>query len=173
MDRIQAPDSSRIERLEQMVLCYEKDLLRICCVYLRDWKAAEDAVQDTFLKAYRHLDTFLNDSNEKTWLIQIAINQCRDMRRSAWYRYIDSRIDLEKLPLSSPPPNDDHLSLTAAIMKLKPKYMEVVLLYFYEGLRMNEIAQLLHISEAAVSIRLKKAKQKLKTELEGGNTDEK
>ena len=75
MDRIQALDSSRIERLEQMVLCYEKDLLRICCVYLRDWKAAEDAVQDTFLKAYRHLDTFRNDSNEKTWLIQIAINQ--------------------------------------------------------------------------------------------------
>ncbi len=72
MDRIQAPDSSRIERLEQMVLCYEKDLLRISCVYLRDWKVAEDAVQDTFLKAYRHLDTFRNNSNEKTWFIQLS-----------------------------------------------------------------------------------------------------
>ena len=169
MGKIQAPDQTPLETLDRMVRQYEKDLLRICCVYLRrDLKAAEDAVQETFLKAYKHLDSFRGQSSDKTWLIRIALNQCRDMRRSAWYRYIDPRVSLENLPLSSPPPSAEHMALQTAIMKLKPKYMEVVLLYFYEGLRMKEIASLLHISEAAVSIRINKAKQKLKAELEGG-----
>lgn len=172
MGTIQAPDQTPLETLDRMVRQYEKDLLRICCVYLRDRNAAEDAVQETFLKAYRHLDTYRGSASEKTWLIQIALNQCRDMRRSAWYRYMDPRIPIEQLPLSTPPPSEDHLSLHLAIMKLKPRYLEAVLLYFYEGLRMKEIANLLHISEAAVSLRIRKAKQKLKAELEGGEGHE-
>ena len=92
MGMIQAPDQSRIDQLDLMVQRYEKDLLRLCCMYLRDWNAAEDIVQDTFLKAYKHLDSFRGDSSEKTWLIRIALNGCRDYRRSAWFRYIDSRV---------------------------------------------------------------------------------
>ena len=57
-------------------------------------------------------------------------------------------------------------------MKLKPKYMEAVLLYFYEGYSMKEIGQMLNITEAAVSGRLQKAKQKLRQELEGGEGDD-
>ena len=57
----------------------------MCCVYLRDASMAEDAVQETFLKAYRALDSFKGDSSEKTWLYSIAMNVCRDMRRLAWY----------------------------------------------------------------------------------------
>ena len=114
------------------------------------------------------------DSSEKTWLIRIAINGCRDYRRSAWYRYIDFRVSIDQLPfLSSAPPSDDHIALTMAIMKLKPKYMEVVLLYFYEGYPIKEIAKMLNLTDAAVSSRIHKAKQKLKAELEGGEDDEK
>ena len=153
---------------------YEKELLRICCVYLRDRAAAEDAVQETFLKAFRNMESFRGESSEKTWLIRIAVNCCRDYRRSAWYRYIDSRISLEQLPvLACAPPGEEHIALTTAIMKLKPKYMEAVPLYFYEGFSMKEIADMLHLTEGAVSGRIRKAKQKLKAELEGGGGNEK
>ncbi len=172
MGMIQAPDQSRIDQLDLMVQRYEKDLLRLCCLYLRDWNAAEDVVQETFLKAFRHLDSFRGESSEKTWLITIALNGCRDYRRSAWFRYIDSRVSLNVLPASSEPPDSEHVELTLAIMKLKPKYMEAVLLYFYEGYSMKEIGEMLGISEAAVSGRLQKAKQKLKQTLEGGGRDE-
>ena len=172
MGMIQAPDQARIDRLDQMVQRYEKDLLRICCLYLRDWSAAEDIVQDTFLKAYKNLDSFRGDSSEKTWLIKIALNGCRDYRRSAWFRYIDSRVSIHDLPLSSDPPQSRQAELTTAVMKLKPKYMEAVLLYFYEGCSMKEIGQMLNITEAAVSGRLQKAKQKLRQELEGGEGDD-
>ncbi len=174
MGMIQAPNQTPADRLDQMVRQYEKDLLRICCIYLRDRAAAEDAVQETFLKAFRSMDSFRGESSEKTWLIRIAINCCRDYRRSAWYRYIDSRVSVDQLPvLSSAPPSDDHIALTMAIMKLKPKYMEAVLLYFYEGCPIREIARMLNLTEAAVSSRIRKAKQKLRTELEGGEGDEK
>ena len=156
-----------------MVQLYEKDLLRICCLYLRDRNTAEDIVQETFLKAYRNMDSFRGESSEKTWLIRIALNCCRDYRRSAWYRYMDRRGSADRLPLSSEAPSDEHLALTLAIMKLKPKYLEVVLLYFYEGYPVKEIANMLDITEAAVSTRLRKAKEQLKEELEGGKDDEK
>lgn len=70
------------------------------------------------------------------------------------------------------PPSDEHIALTMAIMKLRLKYMEAVLLYFYEGYSMKEIAQMLHLTESAVSGRIHKAKQKLKEALEGGEDDE-
>ena len=173
MGMIQAPDQTSADRLDQMVQLYEKDLLRICCLYLRDRNTAEDIVQETFLKAYRNMDSFRGESSEKTWLIRIALNCCRDYRRSAWYRYMDRRVSADRLPLSSEAPSDEHLALTLAIMKLKPKYLEVVLLYFYEGYPVKEIANMLDITEAAVSIRLRKAKEQLKEELEGGEDDEK
>ena len=173
MGMIQAPNQTPADRLDRMVHKYEKDLLRICCVYLRDRAAAEDVVQETFLKAFRNMDSFRGDSSEKTWLTTIALNCCRDYRRSAWYRYIDPRISVDQLPfLTSAPPSDDHIALTMAIMKLKPKYMEVVLLYFYEGYPIKDIAKMLHLTEAAVSTRIRKAKLKLKEDLEGGEEDE-
>ena len=174
MGMIQAPDLTPADRLDRMVRQYEKDLLRICFIYLRDRTAAEDAVQETFLKAYRNLDSFRGESSEKTWLTRIAVNCCRDYRRSAWYRYIDRRVSVDQLPVpSSAPPSDDHIALTMAIMKLKPKYMEAVLLYFYEGYPIKEIAKMLDLTESAVSARIRKAKQKLRAELEGGEDDEK
>ena len=169
MEMIQAPDQIQRDRLARMVQQYEKDLLRICYTYLHDRTAAEDTVQETFLKAFRHLDSFRGESSEKTWLIRIAINCCRDYRRSAWFRYVDPRIDIDQLPvLASAPPSDDHIALTAAIMRLKPRYMEVVLLYFYEGYSVREIADMLCLSESTVSGRIHRARQKLKNELEGG-----
>ena len=77
MGMIQAPNQTPADRLDQMVQQYEKDLLRICCIYLRDRTAAEDVVQETFLKAFRSMDSFRGESSEKTWLIRIAI-KCID-----------------------------------------------------------------------------------------------
>ena len=72
MTPVQDPD--REERLNHMVLAYEKDLLRLCAVYLRDIDLAQDAVQETFLKAHRRMNRFEGRASEKTWLMRIAIN---------------------------------------------------------------------------------------------------
>lgn len=170
MDAFRSSDGANA-RLERMIGQYGNDLLRICCVYLKDSAMAEDAVQETFIKAYRHLDSFRGESSEKTWLISIAVNVCRDMRRGAWFRYIDRSVDIEKLGLTSETASPD-TSLVRAIMRLPRRRMEVVLLHYYADMSQKEIAQMLRISEAAVSKRLARARQMLRTVLEGGEADE-
>ena len=166
MTPVQGPD--REERLNQMVLTYEKDLLRLCTAYLRDVDLARDAVQETFLKAYRRMDRFRGGSSEKTWLMRIAINTCKDMLRGAWFRHVDHTAVLDRLPLPVSPPSVEHIALTTAIMALPRKYMEVILLHCDQGMNIRETAQALGITPPAVINRLKKARKCLAAELEGG-----
>lgn len=171
MSIVKGPDKLREEKLYQMIEKYEKELLRMCCVYLRDMSMAEDAVQETFLKAYKGLNSFRGNSSERTWLIRIAINVCNDMRRSAWFRFIDKKVDVDRLEIPRADQNDVSISLMMEIMRLPQKYMEVVLLYYYEDLKLNQIAETLGMSESMVSRRLRKAREMLKGMLEGVNDE--
>ena len=172
MEVVQGPDNIREEWLNHLVWQYEKDLLRICSIYLRDATLAQDAVQETFLRVYKSPNAFHGDSSEKTWLVRIAMNVCKDLRRNAWYRFVDRRVSLDNLPIPSAPPSLDHIALTTEIMRLPRKHMEVVMLHYYEGMTIREIARVLGISLPAVSQRLSKAKSRLHDVLGGGDGNE-
>ena len=172
MEVVQGPDNNFQEHLERMVWQYEKDLLRVCYVYLRDVASAQDAVQETFLRAHNKISAFRGDCNEKTWLMHIAMNVCKDFRKSAWYRFVDRRVSLENLSIPTAPPSLEQIALTSEIMKLPRKHMEVVMLYYYEDLNTREIAQVLGITPAAVSDRLSKARRRLRVSLRGDDGDE-
>ena len=172
MNVVKDPDNLRSQRLGQMIRQYEKDLLRICCMYLKDVSLAEDAVQETFLKAYRRMETFRGESSEKTWLISIAVNVCRDMRRGSWFRHIDQTVDLNALQISAEAISDTKIALMQEIMRLPRREMEAVLLYYYADLPIRETVRTLHISEPAVSRRLTRARHMLKDALKGGAADE-
>lgn len=167
MSIVTDPDRLKKEKLANLMAQYERDLLRMCCVYLRDASMAEDAVQETFLKAYRALDSFKGDSSEKTWLYSIAMNVCRDMRRLAWYRYVDRRVDFDCLPIPVAPASDVSIALMSEVMRLPRKYMEVVWLHYYEDLSFREIGQLLGVTVSAVSHRMARAKRMLRSALKG------
>lgn len=118
MEVVKDPDNSRDQVLVQMVNQYQGMLLRMCYVYLQDIELAKDVTQETFLKAYRAMGSFRRDCSEKSWLIQIAINTCRDMKRSAWFRHTDRRITPEDLPEAVIMPHDeDKLDVMCDIMK--------------------------------------------------------
>lgn len=165
-------EAERADRLERMMEQYGADVLRLCCVYLRDAKLAEDAAQETFLKAYRSMDAFRGESGEKTWLAAIAVNVCRDWRRGAWFRHIDRSVDWEKLGLAAEAPKTAESGLMQAIMRLPRKQRAAVLMRYYADMTQSEMARTLHISEAAVSKRLTRAREMLKNELKGGMRDE-
>jgi RNA polymerase sigma-70 factor (ECF subfamily) len=150
---------------------YEKDVLRMCYVYLHDLPLAEDAAQETFLKAYRAMDRFRGDSSEKTWLMRIAINTCKDIRRAAWFRHTERRVSLEDLPQPAEPPKADSVLITLEVMRLPPKEREAVLLRYYQNMTLAETARALGISAGAVSKRLRKAHQRLEPALKGGDGD--
>ena len=75
----------RREWLENAVARWEKPILHLCYAYLGDTALAEDAVQETFFKAWKHYDRFRGEAEEKTWLMRIAMNHCKDQLKSSWY----------------------------------------------------------------------------------------
>ena len=93
-DNIESPDAL-IARLVQE---YQVPLRRMCCIWLKDAALAEDAVQETFVKAWRAALSFRGECSEKTWLMRIAVHVCWDMRRSWWFRNVDRSVRLEHLP---------------------------------------------------------------------------
>ncbi|MBQ2700792.1 MAG: sigma-70 family RNA polymerase sigma factor [Clostridia bacterium] len=164
MDVVRGPDSENL--ISQWIRDYEKDLLRLCCMYLKDVSLAEDAVQETFLKAYRHLAEFRGDASPKTWLVRIAVNVCKDMRKSAWFRHLKNVVGLDRMELAQPQEDWTLRSFVAeAIMDLPTPLREAVLLHDYEGLSQTEIARMLRLSVPTVHRRLKKSYELLRNVL--------
>ena len=158
------PDREAV--LERLMTQYGTQLLRMCCLHLRDVSLAEDAVQDTFVKAYRRLDDLSDDSRERAWLMRIAINTCRDYLRTAWLRRIDRRVSLDMLPETSCEGVFPDKTVITEVMSLPPRLREAVLLRYYQGLKMKEMADALDISLSTVKQRLNRANQILHSRLE-------
>lgn len=167
MNIVKGPDNQPEERIRQMIQTYEKDLLRLCRVYVKDTATAEDAVQETFVKAYRSLNRFRGESCEKTWLIRIAINVCRDIQRTAWFRNLGRMVNLDDVKI--PQEMQVKSEVVDQIMRMPKKLREVVLLYYYEDMSQSEIAEVLGVSVTTVHRRLDKAREALRALLEGGD----
>lgn len=158
--------------LERIVNEYGDALLRMCFLYLKDHAMAEDAVQETFLRAFRHQDDFQGKSSVKTWITRIAINVCKDMLTDPWARHRSG----EDLPDEATPEpsfsSEDRYVISGKIANLPPKYKEVILLHYYQELKLSEIAEILGESEATIKTRLKRARDMLRSELKGVFDDE-
>ena len=163
-------EDERERELVRLMSQYGDSVKRVCAMYLRDLGAAEDAAQETFIKAYEHVERILSGEivSEKAWIMRIAVNACRSLLRSPWARRIDRRKSIEELPLSYSRDNDESIALTQAIMALPAKFREIILLYYYQDLNLRTCAQILDISAATATRRLQQAQKKLRAELERG-----
>ncbi len=149
--------------LERWMNDYGNHLLRLCTLYLKDKTLAEDALQDTYIRAWEHRSSFEGRSGEKTWLTKIAVNVCKNMLRSPWNRRIEVK-DFEELAGITKNEYEQinrQIDVMNAILKLKEKYRIVILLFYYEELSAKEIAIVLAEKEATVLTRLKRAREKL------------
>ena len=104
--------------------------------------------------------------------MKIAMNTCHDISRSNWFKRIDHSISSETLPEASVPLKTCDEELVEAVMKLPAKLREAILLYYYQGMNVTEIADSLNLSQSSVSGRLKRARDKLRAMLERGNCHE-
>ncbi|MBR6257558.1 MAG: sigma-70 family RNA polymerase sigma factor [Lachnospiraceae bacterium] len=130
----------------------------------RQREDAEDAVQEGLIRLYRSETEFESEEHLKAWLFRVTVNAAKSMCRSFWNRnrtsyeeYMDSLIFEE--------PSDR--SLMDAVLRLPEKYRIVVHLYYYEGYKTREIADILELSENTVKTRLLNSRKILKAKLEG------
>ncbi|MBE5815160.1 MAG: sigma-70 family RNA polymerase sigma factor [Clostridiales bacterium] len=149
--------------IEELIAAYGNDILRLCIIYLGDLQLAQDAFQETFVKAWKGLDAFRGDSSPKTWLSHIAVNTCRDMLRSGWLGMLKRSKPIEEIAeLALPAPDPEAAAVREATLRLSSRYREVIVLYYYQGMQISQIAQTLSLPENTVSTRLRRARAQLK-----------
>lgn len=151
--------------LEQAMEQWEVPLLRTCYLLVKDVTLAEDAVQDTFVKAWQAHDHFRGEGSEKSWLMRIAVNTCRDLRRGKWFRHVDRQVRMEDLPEPAEPFQWEDDTVTRAILALPDGLRQVVTLRYYQGFTVQEAADILKLSRRTVHYRLEKAERLLKESL--------
>ena len=151
--------------LERLMREYGDSVFRMCYLYLKDYYLAEDATQETFIKAMKSYDSFLHNSKEKTWLIRIAINSCKNIMRTRWFRfpmlsieeqqYLDICKSLEDVVIEKD-------TVSKAIMSLNKSDRELIILYYYQELSVKEISLITKKKENAINQRLRRARERLK-----------
>jgi RNA polymerase sigma factor (sigma-70 family) len=125
--------------------------------YLGSEEDIADAMQDTLLASYEHIGELKNTSYFKTWLTRILINQCKDILRQK-KRYILS--DQVEETVYEMPENDREFY--ELVKELPEDYRMIFLLYYGEGFKTNEIAQILDVNENTVKSRLRRGRDKLR-----------
>ena len=153
---------------DELYESYATDVLRVAYYYLGDRQRAEDVTQDVFVKLLLNRPV-LYPGREKSWLLKVTLNKCRDLWRSSWVR----RVVLGHPAFELFPTDDeigkaaDSIALSEAINRLSPEFKEVVLLHYYQGYNVAEISEMLEVAEGTVSSRLSRARNKLIKELKG------
>lgn len=145
---------------------YSKDVLRVSYFYLGNREKAEDIMQEVFMKVHKN-PPLLEEGKEKSWLLKVALNLCRDYWRSCWAkRVILGTKMLELAPADDEiAERDEKAALMQAVYKLPPQYKEVILLFYYQNLSIKDISEMLNQPEGTIASRISRARGLLKQEL--------
>ena len=171
------------ELFYELIRPYERRVFVIVFTILRNEEDAEDAAQDAFLKAFKHLAQFRSESRFSTWLIQVAINEARLRQRKSHLeimRPIEDKqnedgsytphdfTDWREIPSEALERKEIREKLVAALASLAQKYREVFVLRDVEHMSIEDTAQALGISAGAVKTRLLRARLMLRDLLSPG-----
>src|SRR4051812_4727732 len=153
---------------------YYRNVYRYALSQLRSAQDAEDAAQNTFLRAFAAMQKGVVPENEAAWVFKIAHNVCASSKL-AWLRRrrVETPRDLELLPVEPAviePPREDLDGLDDALANMPPRLREAFLLREWQGLSYAEIAEKLDTSRSAVERLIFRARRHLATELQRGQT---
>lgn len=143
---------------------YKGMLFQISFSYLGNKHDCEDVLQEAFIKLCYAAPKFEDDENEKRWLIRITINLCKNHLKSFWNRM---KVPIEGLEDYFA--MEEEKEIMSDIIRLPIKYKNVILLHYFFGYKIIEIAEILKLSESAIKMRLKRGRELLKLEMEDLN----
>lgn len=147
-------------KIERIVDEYASELFRLCLVMLKNTHDAEDAVQDTLLSYLQRAPEFESRESERSWLLTVAANRCRDSLRRAKRHPSVSMDELTELGAT-----DEHALVLDALMALPEKFRLVLTLHYVEGYSTSEIAGMIGRTPSAVKMRLQKGRRLLEDTL--------
>ena len=177
---VHASKSGDVAAFEELVKRYDRKLLRIAHHVMHNWEDAQDAVQEAFLKAFQHLGQFRENSKFSTWLIRITLNQSlmklrerRVTREVSLVNDFQSEDDNLPIDVADWAPNPEELYgvaelreiLRKTLQELGPGLRVVFVLRDIEGLSLEQTAEALDLSLAAVKARSRRARLQLREQL--------
>ncbi len=142
--------------VERVVHTYGNMLFRLCLITLGNASDAEDVIQETMITYLLKKSEFKDAEHEKAWLITVASNKCKDLLR---FRARHPMIDLEQIQEFAAEDSDS--GILEALMTLPEKFRIVLLLYYVEEYRIEEIAKVIGKTPSAVKMRLQKGRSLL------------
>lgn len=162
-----------ISAFEELVLKYQDRIYNLCRNMLGNTHDAEDAAQDTFIKAYQNLDNFRPEASFYTWLYRIAVNTCLDYKKKPFFESFVKKADegeefIDEPASDRPSPEKLYeskqigLALHNSIRKLPSKLRTAIVLKEIEGLSYEEIADILELSIGTVKSRISRAREELR-----------
>lgn len=158
-----------VVEIEEAVRRYADMVYRLAVVNTRDKYEADDIFQEVFLKLFHHKDSIISEEHLKAWLIRVTLNQCRSMAVNSWNK---RRISLDAvMEMVDESDTEDYTEVYEAVRELPEKYREIIHLFYYEELQINEIAQILNRNKATVKTQLARGRKLLKEKLKGSFKD--
>ena len=143
--------------------CYEAYHVRVyglCYQLLGRPEDAQDAMQATFLNAFRELPRFRGEGALRNWLFRIAVNQANRMlrKRREVVELVEETVEVE----DDAPAVVDRLAVRDALVRLRPAHRAVLVLRFWEELSYTEIAAVLGLPLPVVKMRLHRAREEFR-----------
>lgn len=161
---------------EEVYRSYASMVFNLCLRMVGNREEAEDLAQEVFLRIHRHLGRFSGRSALKTWIYRVTINYCRSkLSRKRWFmRSIkeedeEGGVQLEDTargPEDQTLAHDDARTVMKALLQVKPKFREAVVLRDLEGMSYDEIAEVLKVRIGTVRSRIARGRERLRTVLE-------
>jgi RNA polymerase sigma-70 factor (ECF subfamily) len=140
---------------EELLAPLVEPAFRLAMTILKDTSAAEDAVQESALNAWRHLGRLRRGASLRPWFLAMVANECRDARRTRWWSVQRFAHIVQKEV------RDQHwadrMDLDAALDRLPRYHLQVLVLYYHLDLPIDEVARVLRCSEGAARQRIHRA----------------
>ena len=146
------------ENFPRLVQLYKDMIFRLAYSYTKNHFDADDVTQNVLLQLYKTDKAFKSEAHLKNWLMRVTVNHCKNLFRAPWRKHENLDDYANTLAFEEEASKD----LFRIVMGLDQKYRVTLLLHYYEGYSIREIAHIMDVSENTVSTRLARGRKILK-----------
>ena len=153
------------------MLQFTEPLIRLAYYYVKDLQAAEDIVQEVFIKFYHNQNNYEERGELKAFLTTMTVNKSKDYLKSWTYKKVQVQNKLfstaSKRNTDELVRKDEQAIIGEVIPELPLKQREVLIYFYFNDMTIAEVAQILSIPEGTVKTRLRRSKELLRGKLKG------
>lgn len=160
------------EAFQELILYYKNDLYKIAKTRLSTPEDIDDAMQETIISAYESIHKLIDISKFKSWLIAILINKCKFIYYQKQKDKVVSYEDIEgEKFVSENEKYSYNIKFDTLLEPLSSDEKTIVVLYYYEGYKVEEISKILKLNSNTIKTKLFRARKKIMDDLKEGCID--